>query len=124
MSRYSPSVPGDTNLAEFVEHYLLHSGRRCYVVGSIEAPRGIITLNDVLAVPRDEWDRTSVQAAMRRVDQLHSVSPDTEIEDALRLMDEKNVAQLPVMLDGRLLGMIGRDQLISLTLNRMALAKS
>jgi Zn-dependent protease/predicted transcriptional regulator len=124
MSRYSPSVPGDTNLAEFVEHYLLHSGRRCYVVGPSDAPRGIITLNDVLAVPRDEWDRTSVQAAMRRVDQLHSVSPDTELEDALRLMDEKNVAQVPVMLDGRLLGMIGRDHLIRLILNRMALTKS
>jgi CBS domain-containing protein len=94
------------------------------VVGPIEAPRGIITLNDVLAVPRDEWDRTSVQEAMRRVDQLHSVSPDTELEDALRLMDEKNVAQVPVMLDGRLLGMIGRDRLIRMILNRMALAKS
>jgi Zn-dependent protease len=123
MSRYSPSVPGDTSLAEFVEHYLLHTGRRCYVVGPIEAPRGIITLNDVLAVPRDEWNRTSVQAAMRRVDQLHSVSPDTELEDALRVMDEKNVAQVPVMLDGRLLGMIGRDHLIRLILNRMALEK-
>ena len=94
------------------------------VVGPIEAPRGIITLNDVLAVPRGEWGRTSVQAAMQRVDQLHSVSPDTELEDALRLMDEKNVAQVPVMLDGRLLGMIGRDHLIRLILNRMALAKS
>ena len=34
------------------------SGRRCYVVGRSEAPRGIITLNDVLATPRDEWSRT------------------------------------------------------------------
>jgi predicted transcriptional regulator len=124
MSRDCPSVPGDTSLAEFVEHYLLHSGRRCYVVGPIEAPRGIITLNDVLVVPREEWGRTSVQAAMRRADQLYSVSPDTKIEDALQLMDEKNVAQVPVMLDGRLLGMIGRDHLIHLILNRMALAKS
>jgi hypothetical protein len=40
------------------------------------------------------------------------------------MMDEKNVAQVPVMLDGRLMGMIGRDRLIRLILNRMALAKS
>jgi predicted transcriptional regulator len=60
---------------------------------------------------------------MRRADQLYSVSPDTELEDALQLMDEKNIAQVPVMLDGRLLGMIGRDHLIRLILNRMALAK-
>jgi len=124
MSRDCPSVPGDTTLAEFVERFLLHSGRRCYVVGESEAPRGIITLNDVLDVPRDEWGRTSVQAAMRRADQIYSVSPDTELEDALRLMDEKNIAQVPVMLDGRVLGMIGRDHLIRLIINRAALAKS
>jgi len=61
---------------------------------------------------------------MRRADQIYSVSPDAELEDALRLMYEKNVAQVPVMLDERLLGMIGRDHLIRLVLNRMALAKS
>jgi Zn-dependent protease len=124
MSRDCPSVPGDTSLAEFVEHFLLRSGRRCYVVGEREAPRGIITLNDVLSVPRDEWGQTSVQAAMRRADQIYSVSPDAELEDALSLMDEKNVAQVPVMLDGRLLGIIGRDHLIRLIINRAALAKS
>jgi len=123
MSRDCPSVPGDTSLAEFVEQFLLRTGRRCYVVGESEAPRGIITLNDALAVPRDEWSQTSVQAAMRRADQIYSVSPDTKLEDALRLMDEKNIAQVPVMLDGRLLGMIGRDHLIRLILNRMALAR-
>lgn len=124
MIRDCPSVPGDTSLADFVEHFLLRSGRRCYVVGESEAPRGIITLTDVLATPRDEWSQTSVQAAMRRADQVYSVAPDAELEDALRLMDEKNIAQVPVMLDGRLLGMIGREHLISLILNRTALRRS
>jgi CBS domain-containing protein len=97
MSRDCPSVPGDMSLAEFVEQFLLHSGRRCYLVGESQASRGIITLSDVLSVPRDEWGQTSVQAAMRRADQIYSVSPDAALEDALRLMDEKNVAQVPVM---------------------------
>jgi Zn-dependent protease/predicted transcriptional regulator len=123
MSSDCPSVPGDTSLADFVEHFLLRSGRRCYVVGESEAPRGIITLTDVLATPRNEWSQTSVQAVMRRTDQLHSVSPDTELEDAMRLMDEKNIAQVPVMLDGRLVGLIGRDHLIRLIRSRTALAK-
>ena len=123
MSRDCPSVPGDTCLADFVEHFLLHSGRRCYVVGESEAPRGIITLTDVLATPRNEWSQKSVQAVMRRTDQLHSVSPDTKLEDAMRLMDEKNIAQVPVMFDGRLVGLIGRDHLIRLIRSRTALAK-
>ena len=43
MSRDCPSVPGDTSLTDFVEHFLLRSGRRCYVVGTSEAPRGIVS---------------------------------------------------------------------------------
>jgi Zn-dependent protease len=121
MSGECPSVPANTSLAEFVEHFLLRSGRRCYLIGESETPRGIITLSDVLAVPRNEWGTTSVQAAMRRVDQIYSVSPDAGLEEVLKLMDEKNIAQVAVMRDGRLLGMIGRDQLISLILNRRAL---
>ena len=57
------------------------------------------------------------------MEQLHSVSPDTELEDAMRLMDEKNIAQVPVMLDGRFVGLIGRDHLIRLIRSRTALAK-
>ncbi len=124
MSRDCHSVPGDTSIAEFVDHFLLRSGRHCYLVGENESPRGIITLSDVLATPRDEWSQMSVQAVMRRPDQLYSVSPDTKLEDALNLMDEKNIAQTPVMLDGRLLGMLNRDHLIRLILNHTALAKS
>jgi Zn-dependent protease/CBS domain-containing protein len=123
MSHDCPSVPGDTSIADFVEHYLIRSGRRCYVVGESEAPRGIVTLDNALSVPRDEWSRTSVQAVMRRPEEIYYVSPDTEIEDAMRLMDEKNIAQVPVMLDGRLLGIIGRDHLIRLILNHAALVK-
>src|SRR5262245_4983842 len=123
MSKDCPFIPGDIILAEFVEQYLLRSGRRCYVVGEREAPRGIITLNDVLGTPRDEWSQTSVQAAMRWLDQIYSVSPGTKLDDAMRLMDEKNIALVPVMLDGRLLGMISRDQLTRLITNRTALEK-
>ncbi len=124
MNRDCPFVPAGTNLAEFVEQFLLRSGRRCYLVGETEALRGIITISDVLAVPRSEWSRTSVQAAMRRVDQLYSVLPDTKLEEVLRLMDEKNIAQAPVMLNGQFLGMIGRDHLIRLIINRTALKVS
>jgi Zn-dependent protease/predicted transcriptional regulator len=121
MSMDCPFAPAEASLADFVEQSMIRSGRQCYVVGSGEMPRGIITLTDVLAVPRNQWSNTSVQAAMRRPDRLHSVSPGAKLEDVMRLMDEKRIAQVPVMLDGRVIGMIDRDQLIRLVLNRSAL---
>jgi CBS domain-containing protein len=114
-------VPGGTSVAEFVEQYLLHSGTHCFFVGEPERPRGIITLTDVRALPREEWRSASVQAVMRPLERVWSVTPATEIEEVLRLMDAQNVAQIPVMENGHLLGLIRRDQLLHLILTRAEL---
>jgi Zn-dependent protease len=115
-------VPPGESLADFVEHYLMRRSANCFIVGDHLWPKGIITIADVRATPRDEWNSTSVQAAMLPLEKLHFVAPDSEVEDVLRLMDTKDVAQVPVMRNGQLLGMIGRDDLIRLIRNRMELA--
>jgi len=117
----SPHVPAGTSLTEFVEHFLLRSGRRCFIVGDGVTPRGVITLAEVRAVPRDEWENTSVQAAMRPLNTLHPVSPSTEVEEVLRVMQSNDLAQVPVMQDGQLLGVIGRDRLLRLIRNQIEL---
>ncbi len=122
MTTDCPFVPPGTSLLEFVEGYLLLSGRRCFVVGSAAQPRGIITLTDVRTVPRAEWAHTSVQAAMQPLHRLHAVAPNASLEDVLRLMDQYNVAQIAVVEDERVLGLIGREQLLHLIRNRLELA--
>jgi Zn-dependent protease len=119
-----PSVPPGISLAEFVEQYLLLSGRRCYVVGDVAAPRGLITQTDVRAVPRDQWRTTSVQAAMRPIESLHAVAPESDLREVVQLLDANQISQVVVMQEGRLLGMIGHEQLMWLPRNRMELAAS
>ncbi|MDX2029292.1 MAG: site-2 protease family protein [Blastocatellia bacterium] len=115
-------VPASASLAEFVERFLLQSGRRCFLVGDRTAARGIITLTDVRAVPRDRWSTTSVQAAMRPMEELFAVPPDTTLREVVRMLDSKRISQVLVMRDGQVLGMIGHDQLLRLIRNRMELA--
>lgn len=117
-----PFVEGGTSLREFVEDYLLRSGRRCFIVGSPEHPRGIITLTDVRTVPRSEWTNTSVQAVMQPLHRLHAVAPDASIEEVLQLMEHYNIAQIAVVRDEQVLGLIGREQLLHLIRNRLDLA--
>lgn len=121
MTTDCPTVPSGTSLADFVEHYLLRSGRRCFIVGEPGRPLGLITLEDVRAVSREEWRNTSVQAAMRPLEKLRSVSPQTDLDEVMRLMDQQNVAQVPVMQNGQLLGIIGRDRLLHLIRNQLEL---
>lgn len=122
MTTDCPFVPPGTSLLEFVEGYLLLSGRRCFIVGSAAQPRGIITLADVRKVPRSEWTQTSVQAVMQPMSRLHAVAPDASIEDVLRLMEQFNVAQIAVVQGEQVLGLIGREQLLHLIRNRLELA--
>ncbi|MBS1811197.1 MAG: site-2 protease family protein [Acidobacteria bacterium] len=121
MSTDCSFISGGMSLSEFVESYLLQRGYRCFVVGEPEHPRGIITLSDVRTVPRAEWNNTSVQAVMRPLDQLSAVAPDTDVEAVLQLMVTKNIAQIPVIQEGKILGMIARDQLLQIIQNRIEL---
>ena len=122
MTNDCPFVPPSTSLTEFVEHFLLQSGRRCFLVGDQTATRGIITLTDVRAVPRDQWQSTSVQAAMRPIGELCAVPPETNLREVVRMLDSKRISQVLVIKDGMVLGMIGHDQLLRLIRNRMELA--
>ncbi|MFN0122460.1 MAG: site-2 protease family protein [Blastocatellia bacterium] len=122
MTTECPRIPVELSLADFVDSYLMQSGDHCFVVTEACEPRGIITLTDVRAIPRQEWPRLSLRQAMRPLDQLRTVTPETEIEAALSLMSEHGIEQAPVMQNGRLVGLLSRDRLLHLLRNRSELA--
>ncbi len=83
--------------------------------------RGLITLHEIKTIPKDEWSRTTLQAAMIPQESLLSVSPETAVADVLDFMREHNISQVPVVDDGRLVGVIGRDRLLSMVHTRLEL---
>ncbi len=102
------------SLREFVDTYLLTTGQRCFAVEDQGRLVGLITPRDVGAVPRERWDKTTVREAMRPLEELHVVTPDTQVLDALKLMTVNDVNQLPVVENGTLQGMFSRSQLMQL----------
>jgi CBS domain-containing protein len=46
------------------------------------------------------------------LDRLVHVSPDTDLMDALQTMDKSDVAQVPVVEAGELVGTLSRDQVL------------
>ena len=58
-------VNGSLSLRGFVEEYLLHTTHRCFLVNQNQRTAGIVTIEDVKAVSRDQWSQTSVQSVMR-----------------------------------------------------------
>jgi len=91
---------------------VLGAGRRCFVVAEEGKLRGLLTLHEVKGVPRDRWDRVTVDAVMQPAQALTTVAPGETLLKALEQMDDANVAQLPVVDDGQWLGMLDRERIL------------
>jgi Zn-dependent protease/predicted transcriptional regulator len=102
------------SLQEFVDTYLLKTGQRCFAVEDNGRLVGLITPRDVGAIPRERWDTTTVREAMRPLGELHIITPDTQVLDALKLMAGNDVNQLPVVANGTLQGIVSRSHLMQL----------
>lgn len=114
MSRDCESVEGSIPLQDFVDHYLLRTGRRCFVVVDNGQTAGLITPAEVRQVPRDDWNVTSVRAAMKPLERIHAVSPDTPVMTAIEIMAREDVNQLPVVSNGHLEGIVTRAHVLEI----------
>ncbi|HEY8476185.1 MAG TPA: site-2 protease family protein [Chloroflexota bacterium] len=101
----------DTPIETLVYDELLMRGKRALPVCDGQRLLGIVSLTDVKHVPQDRWSTTTVGEIMTR-SPLHTVGPLDEVARALRLMAEHEVHQLPVVEDGRLVGLLNRADLI------------
>lgn len=100
------------SLQHFVDGYLLRTGKRCFVVERNGQVIGLITPADLKSIDREHWSTTTVEAVMRPVNRLHTVTPDTSVIDALQAMGREDLNQLPVVANGRVEGMLSRGQIV------------
>jgi Zn-dependent protease len=112
MARECPSIAPGLTLERLVREEVLGAGRRCFVVAEDGKLRGLLTLHEVKGVPRDRWDRVTVDEVMQPAQVLATVAPEENLLKALEDMDNANVAQLPVVDDGQWLGMLDRERIL------------
>jgi Zn-dependent protease/CBS domain-containing protein len=112
MAREFEAVPGWISVRALVDEFILKQGDRAYLVTDGESIQGVVCLGDVKALPRSEWDITSVKMVMTPRDKLSSVGLDTDGEDVLRRMTEGNLHDIPVMDGDRVAGIICRSDLL------------
>lgn len=72
----------------------------------------MVTLNEIRAVPQLQWDTTSAADIMTAANDLHVIGPDDELTAGLNVLAQYDVNQLPVVEDGRLVGLLSRSNVI------------
>ena len=106
------TVDGSLSLRDFVDEYLLHTTHRCFLVNQNQHTAGMVMIEDVKAISRDQWPQTSVQSVMRPLSKSLTVKPDTPADQAFELMAKAGVTQLPVVSDGRVEGLFSQNQIL------------
>lgn len=113
-------VPENWSLQRLADERVLGDAERAFLTESLGRVSGLITIADLTRVPRARWGETIIREAMIPSADVHTIEPGTSVLEAMRLMQEQDVNQLPVLDDGRLVGMLTRgDVLKRLELNAL-----
>ena len=105
-------VPAELPLRRLIDDHVLATADRAFLVERAGAVVGLITATDLVRVPRDQRATASVESAMVPVDDVVTIAPQTGVIEALRLMQEHDIHQLPVIDDGSLVGMLTRGDVM------------
>lgn len=108
-----PTIDRRETIQHFVDNTLLRTGRRSYLVKNDDIVVGLITPSEIRHLAPAEWSRTSVEAVMRPLSDMASIAPGTSLLKAMRVMGEADVAQLPILNNGRLQGVLSRETVLS-----------
>ena len=101
------AIPADTPVARIAE--LLH-GNKISAMPVVDASGhvlGLVSEFDLLAKDGDTAESLMTTAVI-------SVSPATRISDLRQLLVERRIRRLPVLADGRLVGIVSRGDVVSL----------
>jgi Zn-dependent protease/CBS domain-containing protein len=107
-----PVIPPNVTIDRLVQEYVFTSGCYFFLVTDEDGVKGILTLNNIKAVSRQNWDVTQVKEIMTPIDKVKVAHPNQDALSILEEMDENDINQMPVVSEGRVIGLITRDNLL------------
>ena len=113
-----PPVEANQTLVSIVDERVTSSLDRVFLVRRADRVVGLLSVTDIVRVPRGEWLTKLAGEAMVPAEQVLTITPDTGIVDAMRIMQEHDVHQLPVLEDGRLVGMVTLAEVVRQEIGR------
>jgi len=111
MTSDMPTIGRGLSLEEYANE-AARTGRRAHLVVSDGRLMGLMTIETLQAVPRQEWPSNSVQAVMIPREKLPWTAPDDSVLSVLERMRSANVDQLAVITGDNVVGLVTRDSII------------
>jgi Zn-dependent protease/CBS domain-containing protein len=106
------AVPANISVQKLVDRYFLPLGLHSAPVTQGEYLAGLITLSDIARVARERWSYTPVGHVMRGLQQVYVATPEQPLQEVFQMMGAQSINQVPVVEDGRLVGLLSREAII------------
>jgi Zn-dependent protease/CBS domain-containing protein len=108
MRRTGTSMRANATVEELVNEGFLRGGERAFPVFDGESFVGVVALDDARRVPNEQWSTMRVRDVMTPLDRLQTTRPDEPLSEALKRITQADVGQLPVLENGKFVGMLER----------------
>ncbi len=101
------SVTPETDVLHFVNRILSLHRRTVFPVAENRQLYGILSLEDLKTLPREDWAKTKIKTVMRPITPDYFVEADTPLTEAKELMRENGIGALGVIdANGNLVGFL------------------
>lgn len=112
MTRSFPTVQGWQTLQQVVSETFLARNTRFAAVEQNGRFIGLLTLADLMPVPREQWSTVRTEQVMIPIVRLATVRPDEPTLVAMHRMQEGDYNQLPVLQGGHMVGVLTRSDIL------------
>jgi Zn-dependent protease len=109
---YRKVVIADISVEEFVDHYLMQSDDRAFIVYDHENMVGLITIEDVRKLPAESRRSKMVRDVMTPSEKMIVVAPEEDVTNAFDRLQIKDIRQLPVVAGNKIVGLLRRKDII------------
>ncbi len=126
VSREFRVLDAEMSLHDFADEYLLQTSRApMYFAASDGRYRGLVSLEDVRAVERSQWDSLTLHAIARPLTEIPSVRETTPLPEVINLMESQELSRLVVLTPAdAVAGVIDRGDIVRAIAQKMNLTIS
>ncbi len=115
-------VPDHASLEELVGDYFYRHPHGSFPVAASDRLVGMVSLDQLKSVPREDWIRTPVRQVMTPAEVVRPLAPQDDCVAALERMIREDVGRLPVVAEERIVGILSRRDVMRLFQIRSDLA--
>jgi Zn-dependent protease len=112
MEKDIESVQPETTISDVVQKYFIQKRKRAIPITEGDNLAGVITISDVKGISQDRWPTTPVSQVMHR-EPIHAVKPEDDLNAAMKLIAQYDLNQIPVLNQGKLVGILTRADVIN-----------